>query len=130
MKENKISITIDKPISEVFEFTTNPQNTHLWIPSISQEVADEYPPEIDTKYKNRGNDDNWNEYKVVDFKKDEVFILADLENNYHVKYTYRKLNGHKTKMEYFEWMTTGELSNPFTKDILENLQKVMEYNSK
>jgi len=126
MRENKISIIIDKPIFEVFDFTTNPQNTHLWVPSISEEVAGEYPPKINTKYRNRGEDDNWNEYKVVDFKKDEVFILADLEGNYHVKYTYRKLNDNKTEMEYFEWMTDGELSNPFTENILGNLKKVME----
>jgi len=34
MKENKITIIINKPIREVFEFTTYPKNTHLWIPSI------------------------------------------------------------------------------------------------
>lgn len=126
MKENKISIIIDKPISEVFDFTINPQNTHLWIPFILEEVADKYPPEINTQYKNRGIDNNWNKYKVVDFKKDKVFILSDLLGNYFVKYTYRKLNGHKTEMEYFEWMNDGDLSNPFTVNILEKLKKVME----
>lgn len=35
MRENKITVVIDKPINKVFEFTTNPKNTHLWIPSIS-----------------------------------------------------------------------------------------------
>jgi len=48
MKENKISIIINKPIEEVFEFTTNPKNTHLWITSIVEEVSDEYPPKIGT----------------------------------------------------------------------------------
>ena len=126
MKENKIAVIIEKPIYEVFDFTTNPQNTHLWVSSISEEVADEYPPKKDTKYRNRGVDGKWNEYRVVDFKKDETFILSDLEENYFVKYTYRKLNDNKTEMEYFEWMTDGELSNPFTEDILGNLKKVME----
>jgi len=69
MRENKITVVIDKPIDKVFEFTTNPQNTHLWIPSISVEVSDEYPPKINTRYKNRGESDNWDEYKVVDIKK-------------------------------------------------------------
>ena len=126
MIENKISVIIDKTIYEVFEFSTNPHNTLLWVSSISEEVADEYPPKIDTKYRNRGGNDNWNEYKVVDFQKDKVFILSDLEENYFVKYTYSKLNNYKTEMEYFEWMTDGELSNPFTKDVLKNLKKVME----
>lgn len=125
MRENKITVVIDKPIDKVFEFTTNPQNTHLWIPSISEEVADEYPPKINTKYKNRGKSDNWDEYKVVDIKKNEVFILSDLEENYFVKYTYRKLDNNKTEMEYFEWMTNGELSKPFTESILGNLKKII-----
>jgi len=125
MRENKITVVIDKPIDKVFEFTINPQNTHLWIPSISVEVADEYPPKINTRYKNRGESDNWDEYKVVDIKKNEVFILSDLDENYFVKYTYRKLDDNKTEMEYFEWMTNGELSKPFTESILGNLKKII-----
>ncbi|MCK4635383.1 MAG: hypothetical protein KAT04_05335 [Methylococcales bacterium] len=54
MKKNKITIIIDKPIEEVFEFTTNPKNTHLWISSIEEEIVDEYPPKIGTQYKNTG----------------------------------------------------------------------------
>ena len=126
MRENKITVIINKPIDKVFEFTTNPQNTHLWIPSISEEVADEYPPKINTKYRNRGENNSWDEYKVVDFLKNKVFILSDLNENYFVKYTYRKLDNNKTEMEYFEWMTNGELSKPFTESILGNLKKVME----
>jgi len=125
MRENKITVVIDKPIDKVFEFTTNPQNTHLWIPSISVEVADEYPPKINTRYKNRGESDNWDEYKVVEIKESEVFILSDLDENYFVKYTYRKLDENKTEMEYFEWMTNGELSKPFTESILGNLKKII-----
>ena len=125
MRENKITVVIDKPIDKVFEFTINPQNTHLWIPSISVKVADEYPPKINTRYKNRGESDNWDEYKVVDIKKNEVFILSDLDENYFVKYTYRKLDDNKTEMEYFEWMTNGELSKPFTESILGNLKKII-----
>jgi len=126
MRENKIIVVIDKLIDEVFEFTTDPQNTHLWIPSILEEVSDGYPPKINTIYKNRGEDNNWDRYKVVDFLKDKVFILSDLDENYFVKYTYRKLDNNKTEMEYFEWMTNGELSKPFTEDILGNLKKTME----
>lgn len=125
MKENKITIVIDKPVDKVFEFTTNPQNTHLWIPSISVEVADEYPPKINTIYKNRGESNGWDEYKVVDIKRNEVFMLSDLDENYFVKYTYRKLDDNKTEMEYFEWMTNGELRNPFTESILGNLKKTI-----
>src|SRR3989338_4608532 len=101
MQENKIIITINKPIEEVFEFTTNPKNTHLWIPSIVEEVADEFPPKIGTRYKNRGENSDWDFYKVVEFQNNKIFTLSDLEENYHVKYTYRKTNDNQTEMEYF-----------------------------
>ena len=128
MQENKIRIIINKPIEEVFEFTTNPKNTHLWIPSIDEEIAEEYPPKIGTQYKNRGNDSDWDFYKVVEFQNNRIFTLSDLEKNYHVKYTYRKIDNNQTEMEYFEWMTNGELSNPFTDDIIQKLKSVMESN--
>ena len=128
MQENKITIIINKPIEEVFEFTTNPKNTHLWIPSIDEEIAEEYPPKIGTQYKNRGNDSDWDFYKVVEFQNNKIFTLSDLENNYHVKYSYRKINDNQTEMEYFEWMKNGELNNPFTDDIIQKLKSVMESN--
>ncbi len=126
MRENKITVIINKPIDEVFEFTTNPKNTHLWIPSISEEVADEYPPKINMEYRNRGDSADWNKYKVVDFEKNRVFILFNLEDKYFVKYSYHKLDDNRTEMEYFEWMIDGELISPFTEDIFGNLKKVME----
>ena len=128
MQKNKISIIINKPIKEVFEFTTNPKNTHLWINSIVEEVAEKYPPKIGTHYKNRGDDSNWDFYKVVEFKNNKIFVLSDLENNYHVKYSYKKINDNLTEMEYFEWMKNGELRKPFTKDIIQKLKLVMESN--
>ena len=126
MKENRITIAINKPIAEVFEFTTNPKNTHLWIPSIQEEIAEEYPPKINTKYKNRTKDSDWDFYKVVKFEKNKIFFLSDLNENYFVRYTYKKINNTKTEMEYFEWVKTGELKYPFTAYILQNLKSVLE----
>ena len=129
MQENKITVIINKPIEGVFEFTTNPQNTHLWIPSIEEEIAEEYPPKMNTQYKNRGKDSDWDFYKVLEFEENKVFTLTNLDENYTVKYTYKKLNDNQTEMEYYEWMKEGELSNPFTKDILLKLKSVMESNN-
>ena len=126
MRENKVTITINRPVEEVFEFTTNPKNTHLWIPSIQEEVADEFPPKIGTQYKNRGENSDWDFYKVAGYKPFKIFTLSDLDGNYHVRYTYKKLNDNQTEMEYFEWMESGELKNPFTQNILDNLRSIME----
>jgi len=127
MKANKIKVIINKPVEDVFKFTTNPKNTHLWIPSIEEEIAEDYPPKINTKYKNRGKDSKWDIYKVVEFKDNEVFTLTDLNENYSVRYTYRKLDENTTEMEYFERVKDGELSTPFTKDTLMKLKSVMEH---
>lgn len=126
MKENKVIITINKPITEVFEFTTNPKNTHKWIPSIIEETAEKYPPKIGTIYKNRGQTSDWSSYKVTAFEKSKVFALVNLDGNYFVRYIYRKLSDNKTEMEYFEWVKTGELDSPFTKEILQKLKKILE----
>lgn len=125
MKENKLRIVLDSPVHKVFEFTVNPKNTPLWIPSIVEEVTDEYPPQLNTKYKNRGESGAWDEYKVIALKTNELFTLADSEENYRVQYSYRALEENKTEMEYFEWVNTGDLSKPFTQDILENLRKFL-----
>jgi len=126
MKENKVTVIINKPIDVVFEFTTNPKNTHLWILSVQEEVSDEFPPKIGTQYKNHGKDFVWDYYKVIAYELSKLFLLSDLEDNYHVRYTYKKLNDNKTEMEYFEWMKDGELKNPFTQSILDNLKSIME----
>jgi len=126
MKENKITIIINRPIKEVFEFTTNPENTHLWIFSIKKEFSEEYPPKIGTKYKNCDDNANWDFYKVTDIEKNKIFTLSDLDDNYNVKYSYRVIGDSETEMEYFEWMKTGELKNPFTIDVLEKLKSIME----
>ena len=129
MQENKITIIINKPIEDVFKFTTNPKNTHLWIPSITEEISEIYPPQINTQYKNRGKDSDWDFYKVLEFEDNKIFTLTDLDENYTVKYTYKKLSDSQTKMEYFECVKKGELNNPFTKDILLKLKSVIENNN-
>src|SRR3989344_9630356 len=104
MDENKITILIKKPIDEVFEFTTNPKNTPLWIFHIKKEVSDNFPPNIGTIYKNKGDSDKWNSYIVIELDKDKIFTLKASDNNYHVRYTYKKISNTLTEMEYFEWV--------------------------
>jgi polyhydroxyalkanoate synthesis regulator phasin len=126
MQKNVISIVINKPVDDVYEFTTNPKNTHLWISTIKEEKADSYPPKIGTVYKNRGVDTDWDFYKVIELEKNKLFTLSDLENNYFVKYTYKKITATKTEMEYDEWVEKGELKKPFTKEVLQQLKDKME----
>ena len=124
-KENRISIIIDKPIGTVFEFTTNPKNTHLWFSTISEETAEEYPPKVGTIYKNRGKGDSkWNEYEVVEFEENKVFALSD--GNYTVRYSYNELDTNQTEMEYWEWVNEGKLTDPLSEDVLKDLKEILE----
>ena len=41
VKDNRLTIQINKPKSKVFEFTTNPKNTPLWI-FLSKKPAEAY----------------------------------------------------------------------------------------
>ena len=126
MNRNRIVIVINKPLKEVFEFTTNPKNTPLWIPQIKEELSDKYPPEINTVYKNHGSDGKWNHYTVIEFTKNKIFTLRASNNNYFARYTYKKLSETKTQMQYLEWVKKGEIENKFTQDILQGLKEIME----
>ncbi len=126
MNKNKLTIVIDRPIGEVFEFTINPKNTPLWISHIKIEESSEYPPKIKTVYRNRGEEDNWDKYEVIGLKANSLFTLQSSDKRYFVRYTYEKINDKKTKMEYFEWVKSGELDNPFTQKVLEKLKEVIE----
>jgi hypothetical protein len=126
MNKNKLTIVIDRSSKDVFEFTVNPKNTPLWISHIQEEAADAYPPKIGTIYKNRGASDSWDNYIVVELDKNKIFTLKASDNNYHVRYTYRKVSATSMELEYYEWVNQGELSNPFTRKTLNKLKEVME----
>ncbi len=126
MKENKISIVIDKPVAIVFDFTINPSNTPKWIDHLIKEETNEYPPRIGTIYRNRGLVENWDEYYVSEIKENLLFELTSKDGVYHVRYNYKPLSENQTEMEYYEWMNEGELGTPFSIEVLEKLKAVVE----
>ncbi|MBU0707317.1 SRPBCC family protein [Patescibacteria group bacterium] len=126
MKENKVSVVINKPVREVFEFTTDPRNTHLWVQSIKKEVADEYPPKVGTIYKNRGDDDEWRVFKVSEFEPNKSFIITEGAGNFSVKYTYKEIDDKTTELIYLEWVIKGELKEMFSDKTLQGLKEIIE----
>lgn len=126
MKVNKLTISINKPASDVFAFYINPNNTPHWIDSIVTEQTSEWPIKIGTVYKNQNKEGNWTEYKVTKFKENELFELMTSRGNYHVRYTHRSINDKSSGLEYYEWVDHGELDTPFTIDILEKLKEEVE----
>lgn len=126
MKDLKLTVRIQKPIHEVFEFTTNPHNTATWIDSVEGERSDVFPPSIGTKYENWDASGKINQYVVTRYEPPTVFQLDATHQDYKVRYTYTPISEHETELEYYEWSESGELHAPFMQEILEKLKEVME----
>ena len=122
MKENKISIELNRPVSEVFEFVLNPKNTPLWIDNIIYEETDEFPARLGTKYKNKNRKGELAEYEIVQFDFNKSFTMKQLNSVYFVKYSLNTISKNKTKLTYFEWVEEGEIDIPFSITVLEKLK--------
>ncbi len=126
MKENKLTIRINRPVSEVFDFTITPSNTPQWIDSISSESIEGNVMGIGTRYTNQDKQGNINIYEVSQFKDDKVFELKSIPPIYTVRYTYTSISENETELEYFEWVEGGGLNNPFEMENLEKLKTILE----
>lgn len=125
MKSNKLKIRISKPISEVFEWTIDPQNTHLWIEGMNREEAD-LPIQIGSHYRNYWGDENtMNEYVVTKFEKNKLFQLESVSTTLKVRYTYSYISDNEAELEYFE-SDEKELASPFDQSVLQKLKETME----
>ena len=125
MKENELTIRINKPVSEVFEGTIDPANTPKWISSIVEEKVD-FPINLGSIYQNTNDGKSWNTYAVSQFEQNKIFELTDNNSLYRVKYTYTPISDTETELEYFEWMEEGKLEYPLAIESLEKLKDVIE----
>lgn len=126
MKDKRLAITINRPVSEVFDYTVNPENTPKWIDGIAIEETSETPPKLGTIYRNKGKSGNWNEYKMTTFERNKTFTLTRLNGDYHVRYTFAPTDEDNCEFEYYEWVDEGELDDTFSQDVLEKLKSIVE----
>ncbi len=124
MRENRLTIKINKPVAEVFAFTITPPNSAKWIPGIINEETNEWPVKIGTIYKLHTEGNNF-EVVVTDLKENE-FIEWTKNKNYHCRYTYRKISDDVTELDYFEWVDSGNIDQPFPKEVLDKLNSILE----
>jgi hypothetical protein len=127
MRDNKLAIIINKPVEEVFSYTLNPKNTHVWIDFIDEEVTSAWPPKIGTTYRNRASgNERWSHYKLTQLEANKTFTLEDTKGNYHVKYSFKPLKDDSTEFEYHEWTVHTDLESLFPKKHLEKLKSILE----
>lgn len=125
MKENRLTIFINKPVKDVFEYSLESSNVPKWINSVKEEIPLERPVRLGTKLKNIGVDTNtWNQYEMIDFQPPKTFTLKRLNGDYYVRYTCIEKNGG-TEFEYFEW-AEKELDGLMEIEALEKLKKLLE----
>ena len=65
-------------------------------------------------------------YRNIAALLNQLFELTRLDKNYHVRYTYTAMGPEVTLLEYLEWVDKGNLKEPFTPDIMQNLKSVLE----
>ena len=122
----RLRITIERPVPDVFEFVLDPSNTPKWLNVIQSVETSEWPAQNGTVYTNTDQDGNLSEYKLSNLKPPHAFVLNKVDSSYHVRYELSELDGHSTELEYYEWMDEGTLAQPFTSKELDKLKKVLE----
>lgn len=125
---NTLKIKINRPVQDVFEFVIDPANTPKWIDFIKEEKTNEWPVKLGTIYKNQDNTGLWRDLEMTEFEPNKMFVMTNRETGYNVRYTLRPLD-EGSELEYFEWMDSGELDEPFTLEPLEKLKSILGGNT-
>lgn len=126
MRENKLTIFINKPVKEVFDYSLELNNVPKWIIQIKEEIPEERPVKLGTQLRNIGvNSKEWNKYEMIEFEPPKTFTLKKLNGDYFVKYTCSEKDGG-TEFEYFEWAENGDLDALMEMSALELLKEQIE----
>jgi len=123
MKDVKLTVTINRPAREVFDFTINPGNTSKWVDGVVTEQTNESPTKLGTIYKNQGHDGSWAEFEITAFEDGLMFELTKKDDNHHVKYTFQPLGDNRCELEYHVWVDGGDVDERFAQG---NVQKMLQ----
>jgi uncharacterized protein DUF3284 len=123
MNENKLTVTINKPLVEVFAFCITPPKVTLWATGFINETTNEWPVKAGTIYTEYKDDNTSFKIIVTDYRENAYIEWKTEDGNYHVRYTFTPINENITQLEYIE---TGDWEKPFTQEVLEKLKLVIE----
>lgn len=123
MDTNKLIITINKPLAEVFAACITPPKAKLWVPGIINEITNEWPVKVGTVYTEYKNDNTSFHIIVTEYKENEYIEWKTEDGNYHVRYTFTLIDPNTTQLDYVE---IGDVTEPFTQEVLEKLKQVIE----
>lgn len=126
MSTNTLTITINKPLSEVFTFCITPPKAKLWVPDVINETTNEWPAKAGTVYTEYKNDNTSFNIIVTDYEENEHIEWKTEDGNYHVRYTFTPIDRNTTQLTYVE---TGDVTSPFTQEVLEKLKSTAEQES-
>ncbi len=127
MQELRLTIHIDKPAKDVFDFTLNPKNTPKWVDFIAVEEASEWPAKRGTIYRNRGKEGaEWSELALTEFDPPKQFTLSKQDGSFYVRYSFKSLSVDTSEMEYYEWHAHEAPPSPLTQKTLEKLKYILE----
>ena len=124
MKEIKQTIIINRPVEEVFAFTTNPANTPKWVDAIAVEQTNEWPVKIGTIYRSQNHVGEWSELELIGVEANRMFTLR-LPDGGRVSYNFSASGADATRLDY-TWASDGRLDASFLDKILTKLKVVIE----
>jgi hypothetical protein len=91
-----------------------------------KEETSGWPVKVGTVYRNKNRQGEWSEYTLTELTKNKSFEMTSKDGNYHVRYRLTPVDSKTTELEYYEWVDSGELEEPFTLKILKKLRQVIE----
>lgn len=127
MQENKLSIRVDVPVSELFAYTVSPWNAHMWIDEVKAEECSPWPPQVGVShYRSKGAGGLWSQYVVSAFETDTLFELTKPDGRFVVRYSYEDLGNGVSELTYHERVSEGEIDRPLSIYSLEKLKRILE----
>ncbi|HYG83915.1 MAG TPA: SRPBCC family protein [Verrucomicrobiae bacterium] len=126
--EKRLTVTINRPLDEVFSFIVDPRNTPKWISEIVHEEVTELPLKVGAVYLPQGEGGvSLGRYPVTQYEHNKTFTYTKEGAKYFAQYTFSPIDETTTKFDYYAWDEESDLNNdPVTEQALQKLKVALE----